>query len=110
MKPVEWRYDDEAGTAPLGQRRRQLQSERRLARARRPGDPEEEPFSFRVDRREQLTGQASSITHARLDAARRGPEVEAAVGRVAFDLGELCVREVQPVEGGHVGLELLDPA
>src|SRR6476660_9953861 len=98
MKPVERRYDGEAGTAPLGQRRRQLQSERRLARARRPGDPEEEPFSFRVDRREQLTGQASSITHARLDAARGGPEVDAALRRVPVDLRELLVREVGALE------------
>jgi hypothetical protein len=45
MKPVERRYDSEAGTAPLGSLP-PAQSERRLARARRPGDPERNLSAF----------------------------------------------------------------
>src|SRR5690242_3148614 len=45
-----------------------------------------------------------------LFVARCGPEVDAGLGRVAVDLFELLVAEVEVVEGSDVRFELLDAA
>src|SRR5206468_10258502 len=45
-----------------------------------------------------------------LDAARGGPEIDAAFSRVPIDLCQLLVREVDALERSHVRLELLDAA
>jgi hypothetical protein len=60
MKSVERRDYGDPCTTLLGDGRRQRTRERRLARARWPGDAEEEPPTRQVDCGEQLVREASN--------------------------------------------------
>ena len=73
---------------------------RRLARRRAHAVPP------RARRRERRRRPARAVT--RLPLARRRPEVDVALGRVAVDLRKLVVREIELVEGCDVRLELRD--